>query len=192
MDAKLPSRAIVECFEHDPATVQLLDRDLRLVWCNAAWDKFAALNGGNRLLRSECVGRFVMDSVCAELRDFYLNAYSLVRRYQREVGHVYECSSPEIERRFHMRILPAGESGIVVVHSLVSERVVPVGMRGDYQDAEGVVHMCAHCRRCQRPGAGDFWDWVPKLVAEIPERTAMGLCGFCLEYHYPERGAAGA
>jgi hypothetical protein len=49
----------------------------------------------------------------------------------------------------------------------------------DYRDKDGLVSMCANCRRTRRPGQ-TVWDWIPAHVASIPIKTTHGLCGPCL------------
>jgi hypothetical protein len=45
--------AAIEWFEDDPSVVYVLDDDLRLAYCNKAWDEFAEHNGGAHLRRVE-------------------------------------------------------------------------------------------------------------------------------------------
>jgi hypothetical protein len=48
--------AVIEGFEDDPSVVYVLDDDLRLAYCNKAWDEFAEHNGGTHLRRVEQLG----------------------------------------------------------------------------------------------------------------------------------------
>jgi hypothetical protein len=57
--------------EDDPSIVYLLGADLRIVYCNKAWDDFAASNGGVGLNREAVLGASVMEAIAMPLRPFY-------------------------------------------------------------------------------------------------------------------------
>lgn len=106
-----------EQFEEDSSVVYSIDGGDRIVWCNNAWDEFAAANGAPQLRRDTQIGRSVFDSIPPDLQSFYKNLFRLVTLHGREAGHVYECSTPEQQRWFHMRIL-SDAKGLLVVNSL--------------------------------------------------------------------------
>jgi len=56
--------------ETDDSIVFMLDPDLRIVYCNAAWDLFASQNNGVGLLRSTISGTAVLDVIPEPLKSF--------------------------------------------------------------------------------------------------------------------------
>jgi hypothetical protein len=164
-----------ETFDADPAVIYLLDSELKIRRCNAAWDEFAVANGGPEIVRSKITGGSIMDAVPPVLEEFYLTAYDTVRCNGREWWHV------------HMRILPSEDGGLLVINTLISEgphfredsrRI------SDYVRSDGVVNMCAHCRRVQLLTPPHTWDWIPELLFDSQALISHGLCAFCLAYHY--------
>lgn len=181
-------------FETDPAVIYALDRDLRIVYCNAAWDRFALENGGAGLERPLALGRPVMDSVPKVLHAFFEDGYRRTLSSRETWEHTYECSSPSVYRSFRMSTYPEPDgSGLVVVNSLVvahphddAKRPPQAPDLGLYVDDFGVLKMCSHCRRVSRVGEPARWDWVPAFVDAPPERVSHGLCGVCVHLFYPD------
>lgn len=180
-----------KAYDNDPATIYALDEDLKIVRCNPAWDRFANENGAAEPSRSSVFGIYIMDVVPAVLHDFYASAYVAVRRFQREWWHVFDCSSANTLRSFQMRILPGDPWGLVVINTLLreapSDEKTVVEPLQHYADADGVVTMCAHCRRVEHLTQPGRWDWVPFLLNANQALVKPGLCEFCVAYHYPGR-----
>jgi hypothetical protein len=177
-------------YDNDEAIVYLIDADLRIVRCNPAWDRFALANRGEAVLSTKIAGASIMDVVTPQLRDFYLAAYANVRRFRRVWWHVFECSSADLARTFQMRILPCDDGSLLTINTLVSETPLasaPPKPAADYADQDGIVTMCASCRRVLRvrPPAG--WDWVPELLLSGQVLSRFGLCEFCAAYHYRDQ-----
>ena len=139
------------------------------------------------------LGRSVMDVTPESLHRFYTGVYSEARRTGRPSEHDFQCSSPEMFRLFHMRILPLGDPYLCVENSLSIERphagdpenAGPTS--GRYLDDHGIVTMCCHCRRTRRVrGVGPpKWDWVPEFLNYPPGAVSHGLCLVCRRYFYP-------
>jgi hypothetical protein len=106
------------------------------------------------------------------------------------VQHEYDCSSPELFRRYLMTLYPLGHAeGILVVNSTIIEAGHDTKKSHDpvsatYMDNNGFVRQCANCRRVRNMREPDRWDWVPAWVARPPARTSHTLCGFCLPYYH--------
>jgi PAS domain-containing protein len=186
----LESRMWPEAFDSDPAIIYALDQDLRFVRCNPAWDRFARNNGKAELTGSSLLGTCIMDVTPAVLRDFYRTAYDSVRKFQRQWWHIFDCSSQDVFRSFQMRILPAAADGILVVNTLIREEPFETQIAArieEYTDAEGIVTMCANCRRVEHLTQPGRWDWIPLLLGVSGTLLQPGLCPFCLAYHYPGR-----
>ena len=179
--------------EKDTAVIYVLDRDLRIVYCNEAWDRFAIENGGRSLLRPRPLGVCVIDVIPPPLKRFFERAYRQVLSSGQVWQHSYECSSRAVYRRYRMTVHPDREAGhLVVVNSLLvdaphsgTEREACDPDEGIYTDRNGIVTVCCECRRTRRPGReASVWDWVPAYVEEPPERISHGISDVCLQISY--------
>lgn len=169
----------------------LLDPDLRIVYCNPAWDRFAAANDGRSCHAAAVVGSSIIDFVPELIARFFRTAFDVVRTSELPFEFDYECSSALVFRMFRMRILPiTGAGEFMVVHSLRIERphdraaVQPDDAR--FRGESGLIVMCCHCRRTRRAAEPDAWDWVPDYVARTPPQVSAGICSACYAYFYPE------
>jgi hypothetical protein len=179
--------------EKDPAVIYALDRDLRIIYCNEAWDRFAAENGGRALDRRRQLGRSVLDAIPVPLRRLFEDGYRRVLTTGQTWEHRYECSSPTTFRTFRMVVYPAPHDGLVVVNSLAVERPHdnterPAGSPDEmvYVDPHGMVVMCCHCRRTCQAKAKAVWDWVPAYVETPPASISHGICTVCFNLLYPD------
>jgi len=180
-----------EVLEQDQSVIFGLDSSLQIVYCNAAWDAFAAANGGCDLLRPAPLGHPLLNYIGGSLAGYYESAYRSVLQTSELWRHVYECSSASVYRKYAMQVLPMKRMrGLLVVNSLCVERPHEPARNGvrplDYRFANGMVVMCSHCRRTKRSDGSEQWDWVPEHVATMPRNTSHGLCGVCFEYYYPK------
>lgn len=179
-------------FEDDPAVIYVLDRDFRLRYCNAAWDRFAVENGGApQLLRERQIGRDVMLITPVPLIRFYSALFNRVLNRHLNADHIYDCSSPNLIRQFHMHVqrleTPRGAPSLLVVNSLLKEQPLPEGEWGDsdaLRHENGSIVMCAHCRRTLVPNSAELWVWVAEYVRETPKDAIHSLCGVCFGGHY--------
>jgi hypothetical protein len=182
--------------EADQAIIYMLAPDLRILYCNKAWDEFASLNGGVGLNREAVLGKPILDVIPEPLRPFYANGFAKAQRDIRPWEHDYECSSPELFRLFHMRVLPLANSYLLVENSLRvekphgSERPAMSPSSASYLSEDGILTMCCHCRRTRRISGGNapIWDWVPAFLTDAPGYISHGLCQNCRAYFYPHVG----
>lgn len=184
MDLAPATRAVFLPLKESDDTSYVLSRDLRLVATNAGWDAFARANGGDSMLARWTPGSSVLDATPAVLHDFYTAAFDIARATGASWSHEYECSSPELYRRFRMIVFPVAD-GFVVTHGRLVEQPHARGVVdvAPYVQ-QGVVRMCAHCRRVHHPEGDERWDWVPALVARMPDNVSHGLCPVCAEFLY--------
>jgi len=178
--------------ESDPSTICMLQPDLKIIYCNQAWDRFATENGGLELSRSAIIGTSYIDVVPKPLRPFYEDGLANVMKSGQTWDQDYECSSARLYRLLHMRVFRLPECFLLLVHSLRIER--PHGadrpaMPGNetlYATEQGIVTMCCHCRRTRRIGSaeGAVWDWVPEYLERAPRLVSHGLCRVCQAYFY--------
>jgi hypothetical protein len=172
-------------------------RDYRIAYVNPAWDRFAEENGGQPAVREKWdLGACIMDAIPQELQRFYHQLFErsvekrLNRGTARPVGHEYECPSGSLRRRFHLDVFALGQgAGFMVIHSLVAEEPLDqVGHAPDrsiYEDQQGVIRQCVHCRRVRTVLDPQRWDWVPAWVESVKPNVSHSLCRICLGYYYP-------
>ncbi len=166
-----------------------LNAALEITYVNHGWIRFAENNGGDTVSERWSVGSRFMDAIPSFLRPFYREHFAKVFAENRPWEHQFECSSPDLFRRFHMLSYPLGEAErILVVNSLVQEdphtEILCEPNEGLYRNQEGLVIQCCHCRRVRRNGLNQQWDMVPSWVAAIPPNTSHGLCYPCISYYY--------
>lgn len=185
---------VVAALEAEPCSAYVLASDLTLMHVNAAWSTFARSNGAPTLADSwRSLGPIQCSIDPPQLQEFFAARLQSALSRNRIWSHTYECSSPQVYRKFHMRVQPGpNREGIVVVHSLVAEsplvRPAPDSLIREFTDARGLIVNCAACGRTRRPGLTDVWEWVPGLDAESSIST--GICAICSVQEYgflPER-----
>ena len=192
MDLNAPSRfppSLIEAWEGDESVLYALDANFHVVYCNGAWDRFASANGGDRMTSSQVRGRSVLEAMGEPLKSFYERAFRTVRQTGQSWEHCYECSSPELFRRFRMRVrfLPENDM-LLVISSLEIE--CPHGLERQprvfdpifYENRDGLISMCSSCRRTRQADTPESWDWVPHLIEKMPRNVTHGLCPVCLDY----------
>lgn len=185
------TKAVIEQLDASPSVAYVLNGSLRIIYCNAAWDRFAEKNGGGPSRRERVIGTDVTSIIAGPLRSYYADAFHRVIKNQSPWEHDYECSSAQARRFFHMRVLPLPKRHLLVEHSIIVERphdphrlrMPPIETM--YTDSQGAILMCAHCRRTRRNSnlAGD-WDWVPDFVENPPQQVSQGLCENCQAYYF--------
>ena len=182
-----------------------LNSDLRLVYCNPAWDRFALANNGGLALSDRVLGSLIMDFIPPELMEFYRAAFSSAR--DAVVEFDYECSSPDSYRIFQMQILPVEQpKGYTVINALTVQETMdahrpPLVLGPEYVADTGIITVCSHCRRSRRVDSPDQWDWVPANLRPAQGNISHGLCPICHAYFYgcmlstlpdkPQRHSAG-
>jgi hypothetical protein len=190
MDAPFPEFLAAfdrAALERQRGAVVALDPELVMVWANPAWARFADDNGAPDLTRRFPLGASYLDGIGEALRWFYDRSFRSTLTTKQPFEQDYECSSPEIERRFRLRALPIDGRGLLVEHTLVVERphdppsIVLEGV--SYRDDDGLCHQCSNCRRVRRSD-DSAWDWIPAWVATSPESTSHGICPPCLGYYW--------
>lgn len=178
-----------EALEREAGSAYLLSLDLRLIYVNEGWRRFARENGAPELATSFDSTTPVTD-VCGEpLREFYRAGFSRVRARRESWSHVYECSSISRYRKLGMRVdMTPGRDGFVVVHSTVVVGALErAGLDTEnftaHINSSGFIVQCSNCRRARR-GSGDTWDWLPQLVKTPPDNVSHGLCPSCDALYY--------
>lgn len=178
----------VEEFDQQPGSVIGTWSDFKVGYLNDGWSKFAQENDG--AVDRWGIGACLLDAIPAVLSPFYRNHFAAVLRDDRPWEHIYECSSPKLLRLFHMLVLPLeNKQGLLMFHSLRRETTHEPGhedvIAGKYEDSNGILHQCAHCRRTRRNDE-DVWDWLPEFVRNPRPNTSHGLCRPCFAFYYNE------
>ncbi len=175
-----------EVLDANRAVIYILDADLKIVYCNPAWDAFALANGGERCTAARVLGTALLPRLIPEFQTFYSNVLGACRAESRVIAFDYECSSAEIYRTFQMQIFPFKTwDGVMVMNSLRVEKPAEAGLkqpRDNYVNERGMTILCSHCRRAKTAN-GDRWDWVPDLLEPSPT-VSHGLCLVCRDYFY--------
>ena len=178
--------------EEEQAPACLLSLDGCIVYCNPAWDAYARENGGDpgalgRTVTGKPFRSFIMGEEVRNAVSIYMG---LALRGE-PASFLSECNSPEVGRVIMNRFEPVRSSrsrltvGAAAVYSLVrsyaiSELHAPHPVQDDlYRDRDGLIHMCAFCRRVQRRGQDGGWDYVPEYVKSRDETIVQTCCGSC-------------
>ncbi|HVM93114.1 MAG TPA: hypothetical protein VMT67_09910 [Terriglobales bacterium] len=183
-------RDIVDALEASSTVSFLLNRDLHIIYCNPAWDRFAIENDGAELVRARILPFDLRRVLTDDLRPYYLSVFKDSAKAGAVRDCLYECSSPQAFRRVHMRIHPlqAG-SGFLVTNAIVLETAHAepvVAAVEDYLDSHSTIALCSHCRRSRRVAPPTRWDFVPAHLSRQLSNVTHVLCPICLEYFYPK------
>ncbi len=182
--------------EEDRSIIYMLGPDLRILYCNKAWDEFATLNGVIGLNREAVLGKFILELIREPLKALYANGFAQAQYGLRPWEHDSEFSSSELFPHFHVRVLPLANSYLLVENSLIvestqgSERPEVPSYPTSYLNDDGAFVMCSHCRRTRRINTNEvqIWDWVPEVIMSPAGRVSHGLCRNCRAYLYPHLG----
>ena len=185
------------------ASVVGLWRDGRLAYINQAWSRFAEDNGGQPAIDAAWgLGVNYFDAIPAVLRPFYDQLFASLpysTEHLHPIAHTYECSSATRYRTFAMQVyLLPEDTGFLIINSLVVERPHDAKERppqpadpAAYQDEDGILKQCAHCRRVLRLGEPARWDWVPEWVERMPSSTGHAICPACVGFYFRRRKQPG-
>lgn len=180
------ARRDAEALDH-PAC--LLDHDLTILHCNAAWDDFAARHGGAGASGAALRGRPYL--TCVAPAPVAAQLAGLLRRALAGVAQEVPatCHSAETARLLTARYEPVASEGLVV-GVLVAYRPDHVFPLADlypvrspdpraHQDEAGRVELCGRCSRARRRDGAERWELVPDYLREGAPPTAWSLCGAC-------------
>jgi hypothetical protein len=181
---------LCHALELEAGSAYLLSLDLRIIYVNEGWRRFARENGAPELATNFDSVTPVTD-VCGEpLRSFYREGLARVRMSGQSWSHLYECSSTLRYRKLSVRVdMTAQRDAFVVIHSTVAEAALEresteTSSFAAYTSSNGVMVQCSNCRRARRCTSGDIWDWLPQLVTTPPKNLSHGLCPSCDALYY--------
>lgn len=188
--AQLPAHAPTAVMERSPHACFALTESLNICYCNTSWDRFALENGGGAdVLAGNVMHKPFLPYVPCELRANFESLFTNARALGRPQAQDYECSSAQIFRLYRMAIYPLQPgSGFAVVNSLrvahPHTRIVCEPEEGRYVHDDGLMRMCANCRRTRRVDDPAAWDWVPDFVERPRQKVSHSVCPLCAEYYY--------
>lgn len=174
--------------EREPGSAYLLSLDLRLLYVNEGWQRFARENGAPQLATNFRALGSLSHLPSEPLGAFYRSAFSRVLTRAEPWRHTYDCSSAELHRNFSMQVdLTPARDAFVVVNSNVIESPWPSTPQEGIQShvsGRAIIVQCANCRRLRGKGEIQTWNWVPQLVNINPVDLSHGLCPMCDLLHY--------
>jgi hypothetical protein len=167
-----------------------LDSRGTILWVNEAWRQRARAYGEEDLLDRFGPGASYFEGISEPLRSFYASVLQNARLTGEPFEQEYECSSAEMFRINHLRILPFGAEGFLLVHSGVVERPQQqdeaAAVERTYRNDDGLIVQCSNCRRVRRRDSA-VWDWVRAWAATSPLDTSHGICKPCIGYYWGAR-----
>lgn len=188
--AQLPAEFPTAVMERSPHACFALTESLDICYCNPAWDWFAIENGGGvDVLAGNVMHKPFLQYVPSGLRGNFESLFTTARALGRPQAQDYECSSPQTFRLYRMQIYPMQPgSGFAVVNSLrVAHPHTRTACEPDetrYLHNDGLMRMCANCRRTRRVDNPAAWDWVPEFVERPRKNVSHSVCPICAEYYY--------
>jgi hypothetical protein len=183
---------LLTTLEQSENACYILDGQLRFIYCNSAWDRFAASNDAPELLGESVIGATLMRYVPGVLTGAYEQAFQSVRETGRVWSKTYECSSPGQFQRISNTDSHVETQGLVPRVQFTRGDLAaqePQSPSPEMYFTGGVVAMCAHCRCSRRLGSAERWDFVPEyLQLKGPDllNVSQGLCSTCQAYFYPD------
>lgn len=174
-------------------TIFALDPELWIVYRNPAWFRFCEENGGSgKVAQQGEAGIFYPEVLPDVLRPFFTSLFRRVLDTRQEERLDYDCSSPDLYRKFRQIIRPLGAGrGLVVLNPIIVEEEWPENQITQtknslpYTGENGFIAQCAHCRRVRHREVPGRWDFVPALLENPQKNITHTLCEPCLEHFYP-------
>lgn len=166
----------------------ILDSSLNLAYHNKAWNRFARENSAPQLAAGAAIGTNLLSVIDESLQPFYRDAFQKVLRENAIWEWEYNCSSPEVFRKFLMRVHPIRPRGwLLVTNSVLVEVEHSHGTTDttNYVNPDGLIVMCVHCRCSKRTALPERWDFVPANLKSEVRNITHSLCPICKSYFYP-------
>ncbi len=180
---------LLKTLDLEPSVAYTLDEDLKISYCNPAWDRFARENSGDGAHTADLYGKRILDSISEPLKSFYKNVYLSALQTGEPWQQVYECSTPTLYRRFRMHVLKIeGLQALVITNFLEiecshSSDRQPMAVDSHlYLSPLGILAMCSNCRRVRQAEHQDAWDWVREYVLHRYNNISHGICPICIHH----------
>lgn len=179
--------------DRDSAVIFGLRRDLTLALMNEAWFRFARENGATQAFFEEYgLGASYLQALPSPVRDFFAKRVRDSMKRQERWAFDYLCPGKDTLQKFRMKVFPLeGGVGCLVSNSLIVELPHPdetgadLNMIDAYVGANNIATQCCHCQRIRLVADPTRWDWVPRLVDQMPNNISHSICPTCFTYFYP-------
>lgn len=174
---------LLDLENHDGTVFGLWD-DYTIAYFNKEWKSFAENNEGEPAISEKWgIGAQFFDSVPDVMKSFYMELFRKCRTQQRSVKHTYECSSPDVYRKFQQIIYPLNTEGYLIVNSLLIKephKTDLVTYASSHPAAsQDIIHQCANCRKVRHQMLHNRWDFIPQWINEAPAIVSHTLCPAC-------------
>lgn len=178
-----------EALEKSKYSIYALSKDLKFIYFNPAWYKFAKKNGFDKAVAKKTVlgSSFIKALHGVRLRLYFYNHYKKAIRTGKVWHHEYECSSKKKYRFFHQTAYPLpNKNGLLIIHAEMFK--LPMGnmnrenfhaIEHRYLNADGQIVQCSNCRHTQRADQPEIWDWVSDWVKKLPANHRLTICPTC-------------
>ncbi len=167
-------------------TILGIDREFRILLVNHAYFRFAADNGGDRIVTDFGPGADLLTAIGGPQKQFYKALLAGCFERTDPLSHDYECSSSSVYRLLKMFVYPTvNRNALLLDHSLVVEQQQELPMtsqpKDSYIDEDGIMHQCGLCRRVRHNNMKQ-WDWLEGAFDF--SSVSHGLCESCLTKYY--------
>ena len=189
-------KEITRTFERSFSLIYVVNKNLKINYCNQALEKSGLLNvdcNRQRSSRTNVLPRGELDFlevVSIPLRPFYERRLSLVGESGQSAVHDLECCSEMFYRVCRVTIMPfAISDGYCIISSLLNSRrhsrkeITRPKIR-DYVGPDQNIQMCSHCLKTLSTKSSE-WDWVPQFLIAPPDSVRQTLCPQCKGYFFP-------
>lgn len=123
-------------------------------------------------------GSCVLDAISSDLREEFRALYQTALASNVRVERDYDCSTETLIRAFRMFAIPLDGRFLVVTHALRIEGDARAVLEESYQ-RDGVIVVCAGCRRVRARNQGEQWDWVAGYLDLFLDNLSHGSCSLC-------------
>ncbi len=170
--------------ENHEGTVFGLRDNYTIAYFNKAWKSFAQNNDGEPAISSNWgIGAQFFNAVPEIMKSFYLELFRRCRAQEKSVKHTYECSSPDVYRKFQQIIYPLNTEGYLIVNSLLMEEphradLFPYAAFHSTKTKD-IIYQCANCRKVRHQKLDNRWDFIPQWIHKAPAMVSHTLCSAC-------------
>ena len=178
MDPTLTPLPFYQAMAKVADTSYILTETLDIMRVNPAWTHFAHANDGQAMLERWGRGSNLLDAISADLREPFRAMFESALITNVRVEYDYDCSSGLTRRMFRMLAIPVDGRFLVVTHAQRVEGDVRELIEAGYQ-RDGIVVMCADCKRVRAVDRDDRWDWFAAPLDQHIATVSHGSCPLC-------------
>lgn len=180
-----------------PDPIFCVNKELTITFVNRAWFKFSSDNDGEPAISEHwSEGSRVLDAISGDyLRSFYEALFTACLNNLTPVDnpyqHEYDCSTPELVRKYSMNIYALGEDeGLLIANLKLLETPIDDSLRVAVPEEElekiqaaFTIQQCGACRNTKSASQPDKWYWISELVAHPPGNIKYTLCNLCIDQY---------